>query len=63
MGPLGAGSPERDFHFGPDLAPRIVCASRGTVKISRTSREPHIGHRSRVFSAVVQSPGKSKSVP
>jgi hypothetical protein len=26
-----------------------VCASRGTVKISRTSREPHIGHRNRVF--------------
>jgi hypothetical protein len=37
-----------DFHLGPDFAPRTVCASRGTVKMSRTSREPHIGHRSRV---------------
>ena len=42
MGPPRGGYPRRNaFHFGPDLAPRTVCAPRGTVKINRTSRAAH----------------------
>jgi len=38
----GSNSARTAYILAPEFAPRTVCASRGTVKINRTSREPHM---------------------
>ena len=38
----GSNSARTAYILAPEFAPRTVCGSRGTVKINRTSREPHM---------------------